>query len=750
MTPLDIYVASTGNDANPGTPVQPVLTMAGAFNRVRDANGNLTYQLGAPVRIHIAAFPDLEWVPIPGYQAINEDGQVVILCDGALQPGEDGFVFPPVAAGAAGVGTSNVSVAFVCPSDDVYLGYTIEFTSGPAAGQRRKIRNNTTSAIIPDLAFSPAPVGGDNFRVVVPATNFDISAGSVDFQVSSDLYATLVNANFLIGEVSPQSLRLNGLNCVKMFGCSFSQEAHLSVFNSKLYAGVTEADAGVVQEDIRINELWAALGGAQPWAGWGISCPDAHLNSDVQPLNDFTGYLVSRGYLLIGSAGTSDAVKLLGGSVLGGVNCSNSELGLWQHEGQGIPVLLRNTETTHVLAGLDSRVFVQGGDNAVTFDGTFDTIPNRAELYMVSSELTWEGPWTQTITDGLVFAGIGGASTFLLNGIDQNIDLTLLATTLFSSGFALTNGHKCLIDPQGGGANFNIHHGDTATSTVGLTVALTASIGTGGEQENNAVYLSQDQAVPNATYIGVLAAELANVTFYAATIQSPNTGIICQESSTVQMQSLSVSSASNLALQASVNSQILGTTDITVDSQQAGVDIEQGSTISAPTVNITSAGSYAATLGDNGHLTGQSVNATCTAPGLPAILALYASHVTSTFPGTIQGDGPALQGFMGSTFDLVQPTLQSNSDTAVKVSSGAQFNSALPTIVAALDGVDCTGGGQANFIFTTLFGNPVFTCGRNELVVGPGPLEQASYAVALPSSGDSFSNAGAGSFINRD
>jgi hypothetical protein len=178
LADLDIYVAPTGNDANPGTPAQPVLTMTGAWDKVRDTNGNLTYLLGAAVRVHIAAFPaGLQYVPVPGYQAISDAGQVIIYGDGALQPGENGFVSPAqLTVPAAGPLTTQVSVdpgASGPLVPDAYIGMTLRFTTGAAAGEMRTVRSNTATEIVPCAAFTNVPLPGDAFEVLMPATRFE-------------------------------------------------------------------------------------------------------------------------------------------------------------------------------------------------------------------------------------------------------------------------------------------------------------------------------------------------------------------------------------------------------------------------------------------------------------------------------------------------------------------------------------------------------------------------------------------------
>lgn len=117
--------------------------------------------------------------------------------------------------------------------------------------------------------------------------------------------------------------------------------------------------------------------------------------------------------------------------------------------------------------------------------------------------------------------------------------------------------------------------------------------------------------------------------------------------------------------------------------------------------------------------------------------------------GDVIGDGVAVSVKYGGAVSAASPTLQSNTTTAVEAQTNGSFNTsgtALQTITAAADGVNCTGGGRAAFEDIALV---AIVAGGNELVVGPGAGEQSTLAAALPNPGDGYSNAGASSSVSR-
>jgi hypothetical protein len=160
----DLYVATTGDDDNPGTDSErPLLTLAAAIQKVPPV-------VDHEVVIHFAS-GDYEWGPTVGPFLLRRP--LVIIGDGAGQVGDDGFtVLQATKAADAGSGLRVV----VDPDGglvvNAYSGKTIEILTGAAAGDRRTIHSNTATNIVPSAAFTAAVSASDQFRIVEPAVEF--------------------------------------------------------------------------------------------------------------------------------------------------------------------------------------------------------------------------------------------------------------------------------------------------------------------------------------------------------------------------------------------------------------------------------------------------------------------------------------------------------------------------------------------------------------------------------------------------
>ena len=152
---LTIHVSPTGSDSAAGTQGAPVATLAEAVSRIPD-------QVRDPVVIRLAAGTYDADVRIEG-KMLN--APVIIMGD----------AFTELATGTAQSGTDGQTlVTSGGLTLDEFMGKTLEFTSGAAAGWRRTIRDNTTTDIIPCIAYQTAPAPGDTYRVVEPAVTLNI------------------------------------------------------------------------------------------------------------------------------------------------------------------------------------------------------------------------------------------------------------------------------------------------------------------------------------------------------------------------------------------------------------------------------------------------------------------------------------------------------------------------------------------------------------------------------------------------
>jgi hypothetical protein len=168
------------------------------------------------------------------------------------------------------------------------------------------------------------------------------------------------------------------------------------------------------------------------------------------------------------------------------------------------------------------------------------------------------------------------------------------------------------------------------------------------------------------------------------------------------------------------------------------------SDIIIPDLNILNAEGILAAL-QSRVLLGGGYNWTYGASGIVASQSEVSLAVDS-----LTGDGPCLQATEGANIYVTANALTSNLQTVALCADGGEIRFddgavGLTFTAPAGDGVDCTGGGKAYFKNVT----QTFVVAGDELIVGPGALEQSSYALALPNPGDSFSNAGAGSTMTR-
>jgi hypothetical protein len=725
LFPLDLYVASTGNDANPGTPAQPVLTMAGAWSKVRDLGGNLTYQIGAPIRVHVAAFPagTLAWTPVPGYQAINESGQVIVNGDGALQGVEDGFTI--FAAGAAGVGTTALSVGFAT-APDALLGRTIEFLSpSPAAGQRRLVRNNTATEIIPDAAFSAAPLLGDLFRILSPAASINL-ASSADIQVSDDINVTLINLD-ADGAGSGSTLRTLGVTCLKLYGCTFSNAAYISFADSNIYAGLA---LNQVPENIGLDSLWTALGGVQDWIGWGISSAADTVAAGLAPVQTLTGYVVSFGSFIAGlSNGLQGGLTLFGGFA-NSLQIANCRLQFRpQTPAPLIQTLLRGAGNIAALYMFASEGTVLGGDAALTLEG--DNLVD-----MVVSTIEWLGVCTLTAVE-IAWKMTGGTGHIRLSADE---DLNFSAAVGFAIYDSADMSVICDEDSAivGNISQFVVVVSRNSTFTVTPVEPLDLP------SFNNITI----NCVPPGS--GFFAIDSSNITLAAnPTINGAVLAFLILNQSNLFCNDVIVDAPDGAAM-VCVNEVKATFDNLAIDAALGFVAAFQSEVtiVNNAQINTTDGPIGVVVFGGRFDCNSSSgLNAPGTPPGAAAFVIQEGSTVALAGDVTCSVETFLVDG--NSSLALAFGTLSSATASCFKVSTGSNvwFYGTGGNINAALDGIDCTGGGRAFFSDLTI--PPTFTVGGNELVVGPGVLESSTLALALPNPGDAFSNAGATSSISR-
>lgn len=180
--PLDLYVSDVnGLDTNTG------LSPASALKTVTAAVAKIPNGIYHRVIVHMGLHAGAGYTP-PTLLRHELRQNIWFYGDGAGQAGEDGFVIQKVSAAAAAGTGANVVVTGGGLGVNAYLGMTVEFTSGAAAGNRRTVRDNTATNITPTIPFSPAPAPGDAYRIITPSVVWVVPAAvsGIDFLMVQD------------------------------------------------------------------------------------------------------------------------------------------------------------------------------------------------------------------------------------------------------------------------------------------------------------------------------------------------------------------------------------------------------------------------------------------------------------------------------------------------------------------------------------------------------------------------------------
>ncbi len=184
---VDVFVApgaaNASNDNKGDDPAFPLATL-GEFQR----RASRLARMDASLRVHLESGVH-PW-NARGLQAIamKVGCYLAIIGDGADQPGDDGttnIIAPSAAAG----GSSAMQVVTAGLTVDALVGHFIEILTGPAAGDRRLIRSNTTTQIVPAYRFSAAVAATNQFRVFKPAAILDLPGWSYNSLVPPSLDA---------------------------------------------------------------------------------------------------------------------------------------------------------------------------------------------------------------------------------------------------------------------------------------------------------------------------------------------------------------------------------------------------------------------------------------------------------------------------------------------------------------------------------------------------------------------------------
>lgn len=314
---LDIYVRDVdGSDLNIGTSsAAPLKTLQAALNLVP-----LLIRPGHRVIIHVGPHAGTGYAP-PSFPPVTLADRIIMIGDGAGGP-NNGFTVL-LAARTAAAGTSDVVVVDSVGGlgVDAYRGKTIEITSGPSLGDRRTIRNNTATDIVPAGAFSPpGPQGANTFQIVEQAVVINL-----------DTYAeTTVPWGFPgAGDTMPAFAGIPVAPRFTTVNIAFTTGANVKVLGlvgDIEFIGVEGRTANVsfgvptqlalcgIQNGSRTVPIANALFGAPAntsWRAWGLS-QDLLTPSGVNVSGAIAGYMVVAG---ITPSGAEALANLLGGDV---------------------------------------------------------------------------------------------------------------------------------------------------------------------------------------------------------------------------------------------------------------------------------------------------------------------------------------------------------------------------------------------------------------------------------------------------
>lgn len=275
---MNLYVrAADGSDSNPGTSALPFATITKAVEMI-------PVHVKHPVAIHVGPHSGNGYEP-PRIIDRNLSENIYIIGDGG-GGGTDGFT-ETVSSTAAGSGSSASVVKSSGMSTTefngfgVYFGKTIEILSGSAAGDRRIIRNNTATDIIPDVPFSAAVASGDLYRIIYPAIRL--------YQSDKNQLAVNCGSNLDVYDDSSEDLKQIWLINFGLYTSSGTYEVHASnsavaffgviagssvtfyLSNSCLSSGV-EDGSQYTSYTVSSPVADLSVGSASEWLGWGFSC----------------------------------------------------------------------------------------------------------------------------------------------------------------------------------------------------------------------------------------------------------------------------------------------------------------------------------------------------------------------------------------------------------------------------------------------------------------------------------------------
>lgn len=359
-----LYVdGARGNDLNRGTLAAPLKTVAGV-------RAHLPFLARNPIFVHFASGL-YDWDAPLGPMALRAN--VYFIGDGAGVQGDDGFA-TVLGSTAMAAGSTNKSIVGSALTINAYHGKTLEILSGNAAGDRRSIRNNTATAIVPSSALSAAPATNDTFRVVAPAVRFKVPSGlsGTTTPVTTAIVGmggggsrpvqqrniTAAPALYLINialEVStPLSFSIWEIvnSNVVMLGVEVRRtiSTALGVFTSDYQSGIMAGYDALAEQTTKVIGPYVdgLVGSVTRWRGWGLTNPLSSSQCLLQP-SRFTGVMCAQNNIIIGGEWW-----LIGGSFICTTNGittldirGSAHVGFGEYTGSvAVPFYIANSSST--------------------------------------------------------------------------------------------------------------------------------------------------------------------------------------------------------------------------------------------------------------------------------------------------------------------------------------------------------------------------------------------------------------------
>ena len=274
FTPLDLFVRTgVGSDTNGGlSSGDSLATLAEAIARVPKGIG-----AGASVIVHLGdgTYP----APVWGDRILGD--KLVIIGDGAgVGDGFSrlpGYASPVTAASGTGAGVVVDPVGGLTP--DAFRGKTIRLLSGPGSPQRKTIKRNTATDIIPARDFVPTPDNTTTYEIVESTVELAYSGaftstvelsgdGPVQTQDASDgdVPAYCVCQVRLNATGNPVPNISNATVCYYGIEISGSGTLWPAWNNASVFIGTDS----IIGQFAFVPETLGFAASNTEWAGWGI------------------------------------------------------------------------------------------------------------------------------------------------------------------------------------------------------------------------------------------------------------------------------------------------------------------------------------------------------------------------------------------------------------------------------------------------------------------------------------------------